>query len=207
MPRFLTLAPENQFQFVCPVFNAKTKMAACSTLRDRVFAGAQPAVRKGCQAAVRCSMCPAAEIVRRISYGVQTSDDYGSTEPKVGKIHAVVLDKMKNTIPILSVLDQIGVSPEERQLLLTSRTRIAEQLKTAPGRDGKETPFIAPQKINPYIYSSKPVSKRRQDEDETDLDMTIDATVAHRAPPKSQNTTINRAAMTGDMSAAINAAA
>ena len=204
--RYLTLAPENEFQFVCPIFNAKTKMAACMVLRERVWMGQPTEKRQGCQAAMNCSMCPAAAIVERIGKrdGTPHSDDYGSTEPKIGKIHAQILERVRNTIPIKAVLDRFTLTANERELLATTRARIDEQLKTAPGRDGRTTSYIAPKKIEASLYPSKSVAKRDRSEDR-EYDMPAETRPIPRQSAKIH--TINKAAMTGDMSAAINAAA
>ena len=179
--RYLTLAPENEFQFVCPVFNAKTKMASCMVLRERVWMGQETDKRQGCQAAMNCSMCPAAVIVTQISkHAAQpVSDDYGSVEPKVGKLHASILERIRNTIPIKSMLDRFALTPSERDLLVSTRGRIDEQLKTAPGRDGKATSYIAPKRIESTLYGTKPSAKRDRSE-EREYDMTIEARPAPR---------------------------
>ncbi|OCP21873.1 MULTISPECIES: hypothetical protein [unclassified Ensifer] len=211
MAKYLTLSSENQAQTVCPIFNAKTKVASCMLLRERVWAGTKIEKRQGCQVAMRCGMCPATAIVDRIGKvnGQLASDDYGSLEPKVVRIHAPILERIKSVIPLKSVLDQYQLTPEERQMLQTTRGRIEEQLKTAPGRDGKSTAYIAPQKIDYALYGSTPVSKRKLDIDreEADFEVAVPRTVVRTQPKSAKDNTINRAAMTGDMSVAINAAA
>ncbi len=187
MGYYLTLSGDNQFQFTCPVFNANTKMAACVALREAVWMGKTVAKRQGCQAAMNCSMCPAAAIVKQISYGHGlVSDDYGSKEPKMGKLHADVLERIRNVIPIERELSRFTLSDAERQLLLTAKERIDSQLKTAPGANGKSTAFVEPKKQATFLR---------------------EPTEARKAPTNTQNEAINRAAMTGDMTAAINAAA
>jgi hypothetical protein len=191
MAHYLTLSRENEFQFTCPVFNATTKMAACMVLREAVWMGKRVEKRQGCQAAMNCSMCPAAAIVNKMSFARQpVSDDYGSKEPKVGKIHADILERIKNIIPIQRELGRFALSDNERQMLLTTRGRIEEQLKTAPGRDGKTTAFIEPKRRGSLINEPVEASPR-----------------AARPAKPAQDNTINHAAMTGDMTAAINAAA
>jgi hypothetical protein len=207
MALYLSLSMKNQFQFVCPIFNAKTKMAACVMLRDRVWAGFRPEKRKACQVAMDCSMCPVVAMVKNMGMinGELTSDDYGSLEPKVGRLHADILERIKNIIPIPSILKKADITAEERQLLLTTRGRIEDQLRTAPGRNGKATAYIAPQKITSSFTSLQSASKRgRRDEDQ--IDQTVE-TPTRRTKPTPTNNMINEAARTGDMSAAINAAA
>jgi hypothetical protein len=181
MAQYLTLSNQNQFSFTCPVFNADTKMASCMVLREAVWMGKHVEKRRGCQAAMNCSMCPAAEIVRKISYGKDVSDDYGSLEPKRGKLHADILERIAPRIPIQRELERAGISDTERELLMSARPRVEAQLKVAPGYDGKKTQHIEPRK-----HASP---------------------AAIRPKPEPVNHTINQAAMTGDLSAAINAVA
>jgi hypothetical protein len=184
---YLTLSAKNQFQFTCPVFNAETKMSACMALREAVWMGKHVEKRLGCQAAMNCGMCPAATIVSRINYAKEAvSDDYGSIEPKKGKLHANILQRIVNVIPRMKELERIGVSETERELMLTARSRIEAQLKTAPDANGKAN-FIEPRRIQ----NDKPISSR---------------IAAKPAAVKTKNEAINQAARTGDMSAAINAA-
>ncbi len=186
MGYYLTLSSENQFQFTCPVFNANTKMSACVALREAVWMGKRVEKRQGCQAAMNCSMCPAAAIVKKIGYGHGlVSDDYGSKEPKMGKLHADILERIRNVVPIERELGRFDLSETERQLLRSTRERVDAQLKTAPGANGKSTAHVEPKKHATFIRQPAAVSNR----------------------PTTQNDTINRAAMTGDMTAAINAAA
>lgn len=203
MAFYLTLSHTNEFRFECPVFNAQTKMASCMVLRDAVWAGRYVEKRKGCQVAMRCGMCPAARIVDKISYSRDVaSDDYGSLEPKVGKLNADILDKILRVIPIPSELERGSISPEERQLLLTTRTRIEAQLKSAP----KSPSYVAPKQIRATIYEA---GDTRGDRARRTI-VTSEARSIRDVPAKTApkiNQTINEAARTGDMSAAINAAA
>jgi hypothetical protein len=186
MGYYLTLSSENQFQFNCPVFDANTKMAACMALREAVWMGKHVEKRQGCQAAMNCSMCPAAVIVKNISHGKgQVSDDYGSKEPKVGKLHADVLERIRNVIPIERELQRFALSDTERERLRTTRTRIEAQLRTAPGAGGKSTAYVEPKKF--ATITREPIKVGKRTEPNNDI--------------------INQAARTGDMSAAINAAA
>lgn len=203
MAFYLTLSNKNEFRFECPVFNAPTKMASCMTLRDAVWAGRNVEKRKGCQVAMRCGMCPAARIVDKISYSKEpVSDDYGSLEPKNGKLHADILERILRVIPINSELERGGVSPEERQMLLTTRPRIEAQLKSAP----KSAAFVAPKQIRATIYEPTDLKGDRSKRTVIKEEAHVIRDVPARAAPKA-NETINQAARTGDMTAAINAAA
>jgi hypothetical protein len=184
MAFYLTLSAKNQFSFTCPTFNAETKMSACMALREAVWMGKHVEKRRGCQAAMNCGMCPAAAIVSRINYAREpVSDDYGSLEPKKGKLHANILQRILNVIPRQKELERIGVSDAERDLLMTSRARIEAQLKSAPGDKAQ---FIEPRRVK-----DTPISTR----------------LAASEKPKTTSTqnAINHAAATGDIAAAITA--
>jgi len=183
MAHYLTLSAKNQFTFTCPTFNAETKMAACMALREAVWMGKTVDKRRGCQAAMNCGMCPAAAIVSRINYAKEAvSDDYGSIEPKKGKLHRNILERILNVIPRAKELERIGVSDAERELLMTTRPRIEAQLKSAPGDKAQ---FIEPRRVRETPISTRISMPRPK------VDAAQDA--------------INHAAATGDMAAAINA--
>lgn len=194
MADYLTLSPKNAFSFVCPVFDVETKLAACTTVRETVWMG-KPVmnrdgkeVRIGCQAAMRCGMCPAAAIVKEISFGGgRISDDHGSVEPKKGKLHARILERIVNVSPVDMFLKPFNLSAGERDRLMTARSRIAEQLKTAPGAGNRKTAFIEPKRT-----AMTPVNPRKK----------AIPTEATETVPNA----IAKAAMTGDMTAALNAA-
>jgi hypothetical protein len=59
----MDLSENNQFSFTCPVFNVETKLSVCIKLRDLVWRGSRPDVRKGCQACMSAGKCPAATIL------------------------------------------------------------------------------------------------------------------------------------------------
>lgn len=179
MNHYLTLSPRNKFEFHCPVFDADTKLAACLKLRELVWRGQQVEVRHGCQAAMKCSMCPAATIVDLYHYNKNwTNDFHGAAEPKKGKLHAMVLDRIARVIPIDRVVDQHNLSKREKDLLYSSRDRVEAQLKTAPGERPDQ----------PSSY--QPPKRQRK-------------TAKKVAPEK--NNAILEAAQTGDLAAAINA--
>lgn len=204
MVDYLTLSPKNQFTFDCPIFNTETKMAVCTAIREKVWMGKRiynkegVEVRTGCQAAMRCGMCPAAEVVKQISYGKgRVSDDHGSLEPKKGKLHASILERVVNVSPVDTVIKGFALSDDQRELLFSARGRIADQLKTAPGSKGK-TAFIEPKKS-----SSKPVTLKERRKINSEDGPAIDQTAGTKT---TSNEAINHAARTGDLAAALNAA-
>jgi hypothetical protein len=175
----------NQFEFVCPVFNVQTKMRHCTKLRDLVYSGARPDVRKGCQACISASKCPAAEIVRRISYGKgQVPDDYGSRTSVVGKLRKDVLEKIHRVIVMERTLNEFAVPDAERQLIDGASDRIGKMVGAAPlpSDDGPPSRNFATETAAP--------KKPRKTKPQAD----------------NSNNAINEAAATGDLAAAVSAA-
>lgn len=182
--RYLTLDTErNKFRFVCPIFNAETSMAACVLLRNMSMGGKPGGKRRGCQACIMSSKCPAAAIVSRIIYGKEVPDDYGSDTPVKGKLRQGVLKRIHRTIVQEKHMTACGISDVERQLIATANDRIAKMLETAPP-DSNE---VAPR----HSVSARSTSKPRK----------------APAVKKTTNEVVMNAAMTGDMTAAINAEA
>lgn len=179
-----SLREDNQFTFICPIFNAKTKMGQCVTLRDKVWRGDRPPVRRGCQVAMDCGKCPAAEMVRRYCYDQNwTNDHHGSLTPKEGKLMKPILERVRQPMIRDSVMNQAQVSDAERTLLLTANQRIDQQLKTAPGESSRRG----------TVMDFTDVTTRRR---------VIEKTPEIVTPTK---TVINEAAATGNLAAAINA--
>lgn len=178
--RRISLSDENQFTFTCPIFNAKTKMGACMQLRELVWRGRDTPVRKGCQAAMSCGMCPAAALVSMYAYDRAWDNDFhGSREPKEGRLHAQVLGRILRVVPQDPVLNRYGVSASERDLLYSAQTRIQAQLKTAPGEQ--------PPRASNY---DAPAPRKRS---------------APKPKPAPVDNALNEAARSGDLTAAINA--
>lgn len=179
MTSYVSLSKANQFSFTCPVFDVETKMAACTNLRDIVWRGGRPPVRKGCQAAIKCGMCPASAMISLYSFNSRFDNDHhGSTVPKSGKLLAQVLERTARAMPLDNVLTSCGVSPAERDLLFSAGPRFEEQLKTAPGESNRApSNFEAPKKRKAKTVAPVPVNNNLKD-----------------------------AATTGDLAAALNAA-
>ena len=182
MTKYLSLSYTNKFTFTCPIFDAKTTMGACTRLRDGQMGGKPIALRRGCQAAMRCGMCPAAEMVRMYWQNSSWKNDHhGSAEVKEGKLHAQVLERIVNVIPQEKVLNYYGVSDVEKERLYSARERIAAQLKTAPG----ET-------VNKVSDYEAPKRKR------------VAKPTAAPAQQPAISSAVSEAAKSGDLSAAIN---
>lgn len=190
MAKLMTFSEDNQFSFVCPIFNATTKLASCMKLREMVWMGQKPDKRVGCQAAMRCSKCPATSIVNQIIWGKfpqGTPDNYGSKEPVVGKLRSDILHRLRRTMLQDRIMDTYPLSDIERQLLLTANDRIDEQLKTAPVGEGR---FVT----TTYSSESTPATPRRRVREKTELVETA------------RNDNIADAARTGNMAVAISGA-
>lgn len=110
-----TLMATNQFQFVCPIFKVTAKIADCFRLRDLVWKGNKPEVRRGCQTCMRASKCPINNILHDMIR--DGSDPYHSDTPVVGKLERHVLDRIA---PILVIESWIHpeCTPKERELIL-----------------------------------------------------------------------------------------
>lgn len=179
-----SLSDTNQFSFTCPLFGAKTRMGACVQLRDRVWRGERLDVRRGCQAAMACSKCPAAEMVRKYCFDKNwTNDHHGSMTPKEGKVMRPILERIRPVLMRESVLNDYRVPENERLLLENANQRIDEQLRSAPGestRQGKT-----------FEHGSASVTRTRK---------------VVKAPEITTPTAavINEAAATGNLAAAIN---
>lgn len=187
MPNNVSLSSQNQFTFTCPIFDAKTKMAHCTTLRELVWAGKRIEKRKGCQAAMKCGKCPAAAMINFFITGTWKDDHHGSLEPKEGKLHARILERIARVQIRESVLNECGVPSAERLLMVDAEARVIAQLKSAPGdtvgSKGKLLEDVDIRRTVSKSNTSKPAA--------TAAAKTTDAK--------------REAARTGDLSAAINA--
>lgn len=180
---FLSASMRNKATFTCPIFGVDTQMRACVMLRDKIYAGQRVEVRRGCQACITASKCPAANIVRRISFGLTNATDEVSSETVTHvKLPADVLEEILPVIVTDMSLSRHGVGPEERRLIESANDRIAKQIETAP-RNRKASPKI-------QVSSMREQPKRR-------------AIATPEQPKPTPTPAINIAAATGDMSAAI----
>jgi hypothetical protein len=138
-----TLAPDNQFRFKCPVFNVETRIAACFKLREEVWRGDQPPVRRGCQCAMRAGKCP----INRILNAMRRSDrdPYYSAQPKLGSLDSEILDGIAPVLVRVETFDQFALNDAERRHLIDANanaTPIGANRKTyrAPKREKAASP-------------------------------------------------------------------
>ena len=164
-----TLARENQACITCPVFNVESKLSACLVLRDEVWKGRRPDVRRGCQAALTDSKCPVYHLVKHME---RTDDDpMHAAEPKNVPWPKEILERVGPVQVQERTMDKFGVSDRERQLLVA-----ANDWKGAAPRARSSSARL--EDVQSAVPAPKPAP---------------DATLT--------------AASSGDMSAAINAAA
>ena len=105
----------NQFTFECPVFHAKTKIAACWELRELYARAERPAVRKGCQVALECGKCPMTAIMwKNVRSG---KDPYIAADDSVRKISDDILERISPVLIRHEVMRKYDLSPAEHQKL------------------------------------------------------------------------------------------
>lgn len=182
-----TLSPENQFHFACPIFGAETSMASCMTLHDMVWMGRKPDQRKGCQLCMKVNKCPVHHIIGDMMR--TDSDPYHSVERKTGKLS----DRHMAAIERILVSDkEIDTALENGRLSNMEAKKIRE--------------------ANQTTHELTASVKTRRDPNDMPLD-DMPAVKYHRKPkiadteaPVGFSSEISNAAMTGDLSAALNAA-
>jgi len=178
LARKKTLAPTNQFCFTCPIFNVETKIASCFALRDEVWRGRKPEVRKGCQVALHDSKCPVYWILAQMDRDDEY-DPHHAAERHVGHLDRKILERIAPIQVQERTIERVGVSDKERALLLASNSMKVSKPKGSVELEDVER---SERKVSSR-KASAPVEKKE----------TVDATV--------------EAAMSGDLSAAITRAA
>lgn len=133
--KYLTLSLTNKARINCPIFDTQVNVASCVALRDKVWRGEHIDVRRGCQACMRCSKCPVAELVSKICFGSDYPDNLASTEPKLIALSEDVLRRIENVVVLDNIMNHLGVPDIERQLIESSRSRIEKALAKAPSSD------------------------------------------------------------------------
>ena len=185
MTRLLTYSKENQATFDCPIFNVETKVSTCLSLRDKHWRGERISVRAGCRACMSSSKCPISVAVQSISFSKKNAEEldiYGSKEPRKIRLDDELLQKILPVIVQAKTIYDFQLSEQEIELIGTANARIEAQMRTAPtaksaASSNRRADSKSPRKVTPPTPTpSAPIS------------------------------TINQAAATGDMGAAINAA-
>lgn len=125
-----TYSADNRMSITCPVFGAETELRACFHLDYKVMRGQAPAVRKGCQAAMRCSKCPIWHIKAEIAR--DGSDPYYSPEPRHGALSPSILGRIAPIVVLESVIESIGASDGEKAKLRECNEAARKGVRPAP---------------------------------------------------------------------------
>lgn len=169
-----TYEPTNQFQFVCPIFKATTKIASCIALRDIFWRGDRPEQRKGCQCVMESGKCPIPVVVSRITR--EQNDPYYSDTPKVGALEDDILDRIAPVLTMDKTINKHAMSEGERKLILKANEDARAGVR--PERQPKRRAAVV----------------KMDDVKET------------LSPAETDASELVKAAQSGDMSAAVNAA-
>ncbi len=110
-----TLSPNNKFTFTCPIFGAEVAIAGCFQLRDLVWKGDRPGVRRGCQAAMSASKCPIHHILTDMMR--RGTDPYHSDVPKHGSLEQAHLDHIAPILVREATIMEYDVVDRARELL------------------------------------------------------------------------------------------
>lgn len=142
MAQYLTLSSVNKARVKCPIFNTTVNVASCVNLRDKVWRNERVDVRRGCQACMRCSKCPVAKLITKISFSSTYPDNLGSKEPKLLNFSDDVLTAIKNVVVLENVMDHFNVPDIERQLIYSAQSRIEEAIKSASGKEPNKSTVL-----------------------------------------------------------------
>jgi hypothetical protein len=175
-----TLQHDNQLVINCPVFPTKSRIAACFILRDLVWRGDGPFdKRQGCQAAMTCGKCPIDRLVKRMVR--DGSDEYHSAEPKERDFDADLVNATGRILITDKTMQRFSLTSAEQKYLLAHN----ESAKN----------FVA-----------KPSSKPSKRISAAPAMQVEDVQAPKIAPAASDASELVKAAQSGDMSAAVNAA-
>jgi hypothetical protein len=173
-----TLQHDNQLVINCPVFPTKSRIAACFILRDLVWRGDGPTDKRiGCQAAMHCGKCPIDRLVKRMVR--DGSDEYHSAEPKERSFDADLLDATGKILITDKMLNSFALSAAEQKYLVEHN----ENARNYVGKASKQ-PRIVKARAMELDNVEKPAA----------------------APASTDASELMKAAQSGDMSAAVNAA-
>jgi len=164
MRKYLFLSPQNKALIQCPIFNATVKVASCVTLRDKVWRNEQIAVRKGCQACMRSSKCPVAEMVRRAAFNLSATNDHlGSREEKIVPIEHDLLARIRPVIVMNTHIRDLDVPAIEQQLIATANKRIDAAMQKAPQAVKQSAIIRSPRRPNKTKVTSPVPNERLKD--------------------------------------------
>ncbi|WP_187277167.1 hypothetical protein [Methylobacterium sp. WL103] len=174
-----TLSEKNEARIACPIFGAETRLADCFSLEQKVARAKGGSERKGCQACISSSKCPIYWINRDIR--ANGADPYFSAEPKLVSLSDKHLDAIRPIIVLAHMIDTYNPSPEEREAIIA-----ANEAASSGAKPSKRAKPIAGVKLAAVSRDSGPVGTSGEGAERDD---------------------ITRAAMSGDMGAALSRAA
>ena len=182
-----TLSPLNMWRTICPIFGAEVELRACLALREKVWRGERTPIRQGCQACMRASKCPIVPMMQSMMR--EKGDPYYSAEPKLGHLAADLIKRIANVVVPKQILELFDIPA--RQVELIQETNCALGAKKLKGViDLEPVEFTSPSDA-PANHREKPHRHKAEK---------VEASVVE------ETDAIVTAAITGDLSAAINAA-
>lgn len=181
-----TLRADNEFRFACPIFSSEVKIADCFTLFEQHKRGKRFAGREGCQACMASSKCPIYTIEREILH--KNVDPYFSKEPKVGALQKHHVEAISRVVVQEFFVGMFGVDEDQKAAIQAAHARLIEGKLTGKDRPPSITLGSVPSETRTSRRTTKPAS-----------------TEIVSSKPRADRTV--DAARTGDMSAAITAAA
>lgn len=153
-----TLAANNEFRFHCPPLGVEVRLADCITLRDRVWRGERPEERRGCQACMHASKCPAAAIVHDM-WTIKVDPGYFSAVPKVGALDAKLLERLGRIVVPEKTLDLLVVPDDERLAILNANEAVGKAIRKGSAVDTSSWSQSAPTKRRSARKSDAPTSE------------------------------------------------
>lgn len=175
-----SMRTDNEFMFNCPIFRVDVKMAGCVKLRNKKWRGEYIPVRKGCQACMDSSKCPIVPLTQQMLHN-PANDLYFSEDKKVGKLSDDLLERIERVIVLESHIERHHVPESEKLLILQANADTSNGVSTR-AKGGS---------------AAKKRTMKTQPTAEVKADLAKE--------PEPNNDVLN-AAMSGDMSAALNKA-
>ena len=114
MPECKTLQTDNRFTFACPIFGASVELRGCLRLHEHQMVGRPVEVRQGCQAAMASSKCPVWSMHQMMRHG---RDDWHATDTTVRSLGEDVIARIERVQTLDMHLNRYSVPARERELL------------------------------------------------------------------------------------------
>lgn len=105
------LTPGNMARINCPIFGLEVELRGCFRLKELWMRGQAPSdKRRGCQACMKSSMCPAYHMTRMM----EARNDFYSAEQETITIPRRVLERIGPIAVLPGAFEQYNVPPNER---------------------------------------------------------------------------------------------